>query len=149
MAELLKEALQKRFPGLRVVGTYTPPFRNLNAVEENDLFDQLQASKPHIVWVGLSTPKQEKFMAHYIDRLKVPLMVGVGAAFDFHTGRIRDCPHWVKRAGLQWLHRLLQDPRRLWKRYLRNNPAFVWKIALQTLRLRQIPGNRSADVSEG
>ena len=148
VAELLKEALQKRFPGLRVVGTYTPPFRALTAAEEDDVLTQVQASKPHILWVGLSTPKQEKFMAHYIDRLEVPLLVGVGAAFDYHTGRIRDCPNWVKRAGMQWLHRLLQDPRRLWRRYLRNNPAFVWNIALQLLRLRQFPGNRNANISE-
>jgi N-acetylglucosaminyldiphosphoundecaprenol N-acetyl-beta-D-mannosaminyltransferase len=80
-------------------------------------------------------------MAHYIDLLEVPLLVGVGAAFDYHTGRIRDCPRWAKRAGLQWLHRLLQDPRRLWKRYLRNNPAFLWNIALQVLELRQFPRN--------
>ncbi len=104
--------------------------------EEEDLFKQIRESKPHIVWVGLGTPKQERFMAHYIERLQVPLLVGVGAAFDYHTGRICDCPDWVKRAGMQWLHRLLQDPRRLWKRYLRNNPAFVWNIILQFLKLR-------------
>jgi N-acetylglucosaminyldiphosphoundecaprenol N-acetyl-beta-D-mannosaminyltransferase len=148
IADRLKEALQRRFPGLQVVGTYTPPFRILNAAEEDDLLTQVHSSKPDILWVGLSTPKQEKFMAKYIDRLEVPLLVGVGAAFDFHTGRIRDCPNWVKRAGMQWLHRLLQDPRRLWKRYLRNNPAFVWKIALQLLRLRQFPRGRNADISE-
>ena len=78
-------------------------------------------------------------MADYIDRLEVPLLVGVGAAFDYHTGRIRDCSDWIKRAGLQWLHRLLQDPRRLWRRYLQNNPAFLWHITLQMLRLRQYP----------
>ena len=139
VAELLKGTLEARYPGLRVVGTYTPPFRSLTAAEEEDLLAQVQTSKPHILWVGLSTPKQERFMAEFIDRLEVPLLVGVGAAFDYHTGRIRDCPRWVKRAGLQWLHRLLQDPKRLWKRYLRNNPAFVWNIALQTLNLRQFP----------
>jgi N-acetylglucosaminyldiphosphoundecaprenol N-acetyl-beta-D-mannosaminyltransferase len=132
IADRLKEALQRRFPGLQVVGTYTPPFRILNAAEEDDLLTQVHSSKPDILWVGLSTPKQEKFMAKYIDRLEVPLLVGVGAAFDFHTGRIRDCPNWVKRAGMQWLHRLLQDPRRLWKRYLRNNPAFVSTHDLKT-----------------
>jgi len=147
VAELLKEALQRRFPGLQVVGTYTPPFRNLSAAEEEDMLTQVRASKPHILWVGLSTPKQERFMAHYIDRLEVPLLVGVGAAFDYHTGRIRDCPHWIKRAGLQWLHRLVQDPRRLWRRYLLNNPAFVWNIALQLLKLRQYPRNTEADAS--
>src|ERR1700722_4933364 len=148
VAELLKEALQARFPGLRVVGTYTPPFRSLTAAEEDDVLTQVQASKPHILWVGLSTPKQERFMDHYIDRLKVPLLVGVGAAFDYHTGRIRDCPRWVKRAGLQWLHRLLQDPKRLWKRYLRNNPAFVWNIVLQALKLRKFPRSQDPDTPE-
>jgi N-acetylglucosaminyldiphosphoundecaprenol N-acetyl-beta-D-mannosaminyltransferase len=148
VAELLKETLQRRFPGLRVVGTYTPPFRNLSAAEEDDVLTQVQVSKPHILWVGLSTPKQERFMAHYIDRLEVPLLVGVGAAFDYHTGRVRDCPHWIKRAGLQWVHRLLQDPKRLWKRYLRNNPVFIWNIALQALKLRQFPRNPGADTSE-
>jgi N-acetylglucosaminyldiphosphoundecaprenol N-acetyl-beta-D-mannosaminyltransferase len=148
VAELLKETLQRRFPGLLVVGTYTPPFRNLSAAEENDVLTQVRAAKPHILWVGLGTPKQERFMAHYIDRLEVPLLVGVGAAFDYHTGRIRDCPRWVKRAGLQWLHRLLQDPRRLWKRYLRNNPAFVWNIVLQTLKLRRFPRGPEAGASD-
>jgi N-acetylglucosaminyldiphosphoundecaprenol N-acetyl-beta-D-mannosaminyltransferase len=148
VADLLKEALQRRFPDLLVVGTYTPPFRSLTAAEEEDVLTQVRASKPHILWVGLSTPKQERFMAQYIDRLEVPLLVGVGAAFDYHTGRLRDCPRWVKRAGMQWLHRLLQDPKRLWKRYLRNNPAFVWNIALQTLKLRQFPRGPEGDTSE-
>jgi N-acetylglucosaminyldiphosphoundecaprenol N-acetyl-beta-D-mannosaminyltransferase len=146
VAELLKEMLQRRFPGLQVVGTYTPPFRNLTSEEEVEVLTQVRESKPHILWVGLSTPKQERFMAAYIDRLQVPLLVGVGAAYDYHTGRILDCSDWTKRAGLQWLHRLLQDPRRLWKRYLRNNPAFVWNITLQALGLRQYP--RSSEVDE-
>jgi N-acetylglucosaminyldiphosphoundecaprenol N-acetyl-beta-D-mannosaminyltransferase len=139
VAEFLKDALQKKFPGLQVVGTHTPPFRDLTAEEEAEIVAQVQESKPHLLWVGLSTPKQERFMARYVDRLQVPLLVGVGAAFDYHTGRIQDSPDWIKRAGLQWLHRLLQDPRHLWKRYLRNNPAFVWGVLLQTLKLRQYP----------
>ena len=146
VAELLKDALQKKFPGLQVVGTYTPPFRDLTAEEEAEIVAQMQESKPHILWVGLSTPKQERFMARYVDRLQVPLLVGVGAAFDYHTGRIQDSSDWIKRAGLQWLHRLLQDPRRLWKRYLRNNPAFVWGVILQTLKLRQYPRISDGDT---
>jgi N-acetylglucosaminyldiphosphoundecaprenol N-acetyl-beta-D-mannosaminyltransferase len=141
VAELLKVMLESRFPGLQVVGTYTPPFRSLTSEEEEEIFTQIQKSRPHILWVGLSTPKQEQFMARYIDRLEVPLLVGVGAAFDYHTGRVRDCSDWIKRAGLQWLHRLLQNPRRLWKRYLRNNPAFVWNITLQMLRLKIYPAS--------
>ncbi len=120
VAELLKEKLENKFPGLQIVGTYTPPFRSLTAHEEEALFSRLAELKPDILWVGLSTPKQERFMAHYVDQLRVPLLVGVGAAFDYHTGRINDCPDWIKRAGLQWLHRLIQDPRRLSKRYLIN-----------------------------
>jgi N-acetylglucosaminyldiphosphoundecaprenol N-acetyl-beta-D-mannosaminyltransferase len=135
----LKETLEERFPGLQVVGTYTPPFRSLDAEEEDGLIAQLHQSKPHILWIGMSTPKQERFMAEYVERLQVPLLVGVGAAFDYHTGRIHDCSDWIKRAGLQWLHRLLQDPQRLWRRYLRNNPAFVWNIGLQMLKLRRYP----------
>jgi N-acetylglucosaminyldiphosphoundecaprenol N-acetyl-beta-D-mannosaminyltransferase len=139
VAALLSEALQGKIPGLQVVGTYTPPFRSLTLDEEREVLDQVRESRPHIFWVGLSTPKQERFMAQYVETLQVPLMFGVGAAFDFHTGAIRDCSLWVKRSGLQWLHRLMQDPRHLWKRYLRNNPAFLLHIALQLSRLRQYP----------
>jgi N-acetylglucosaminyldiphosphoundecaprenol N-acetyl-beta-D-mannosaminyltransferase len=87
-------------------------------------------------------------MAEYAERLQVPLMVGVGAAFDFHTGQIRDCADWIKRAGLQWLHRLLQDPKRLGPRYLRTHPAFVWKIALQLLSIRKYPSHASIGAIE-
>lgn len=141
VAEQLQASLEKKFPGLQIVGTYTPPFRSLSSEEEDALILQVQNAKPHMMWIGLSTPKQERFMAQYVDRLQVPLLVGVGAAFDYHTGRIRDCSSWTKRTGMQWLHRLLQDPRRLWRRYLRNNPAFVCNIALQLLRLHRYPDN--------
>lgn len=137
VAEQLSKTLQNRFPGLQVVGTYTPPFRNLTPEEEKEVLLQVQESQPHILWVGLSTPKQDRFMAQYVNYLHVPLMFGVGAAFDFHTGSIRDCSTWVKRAGLQWLHRLIQDPKHLWRRYLRNNPAFLWHIALQLSGLKR------------
>jgi N-acetylglucosaminyldiphosphoundecaprenol N-acetyl-beta-D-mannosaminyltransferase len=139
VAALLGEALQRKLPGLQIVGTYTPPFRNMTSDEVNGLRAKVRESRPHILWVGLSTPKQEHFMAQYVDYLQVPLMYGVGAAFDFHTGAIRDSSALVKRLGLQWLHRLIQDPGHLWKRYLRNNPAFLLHIALQLSRLRQYP----------
>jgi N-acetylglucosaminyldiphosphoundecaprenol N-acetyl-beta-D-mannosaminyltransferase len=134
VAQALKSSLQSRFPGLNVVGTYTPPFRPLTSEEEDSLFDQVRAAKPDIIWVGLSTPKQEKFMATYAARLGVPLMVGVGAAFDIHTGQIQDAPNWAKRSGLQWLHRLVQEPRRLAPRYLQNNPRFVFLVSCQLVR---------------
>ncbi len=143
VAEQLRAALEMRFPGLQIVGTCTPPFRALNSQEEKELISQVRALKPDILWVGLGAPKQERFMAHYLEQLQVPLMVGVGAAFDFHTGRIRDCSDWLKRAGLQWLHRLVQDPGRLWKRYLRTNPAFLWHIAWQLSGLRRFRDDRN------
>jgi N-acetylglucosaminyldiphosphoundecaprenol N-acetyl-beta-D-mannosaminyltransferase len=145
VAQALGQTLQKRFPRLQVVGTYTPPFGPLSTAQERELCDRVRDAKPHIMWVGLSTPKQERFMAQYVDRLQTPLLVGVGAAFDFHTGLIRDCSPWVKRAGLQWLHRLKQDPKRLWRRYLRNNPAFLWRVAWQLSGLQARSHTFNAD----
>lgn len=135
VAEHLGCVLTTKFPGLQVVGTFTPPFRPLTPMEEDGFIAQVKEANPDIIWVGLSTPKQERFMARYLDRLEVKLMVGVGAAFDIHTGEIRDAPKWMKRSGIQWVHRLIQEPRRLWKRYLINNPKFVWKVSLQLLGL--------------
>jgi N-acetylglucosaminyldiphosphoundecaprenol N-acetyl-beta-D-mannosaminyltransferase len=135
VAEKLAAVLTSRCPGMRVVGTYTPPFRPLDAAESRQLRAAIARAQPDITWVGLSTPKQERFMAAYAAQLDTKLMVSVGAAFDLHTGRMRDAPVWVKRAGLQWLHRLFQDPRRLWKRYLINNSAFLWKISAQLIGL--------------
>jgi N-acetylglucosaminyldiphosphoundecaprenol N-acetyl-beta-D-mannosaminyltransferase len=137
VAEELKRALQTRFPGLKVVGTYTPPFRKLSIEEERELIDQVATLKPDLFWIGLSTPKQEAFMAEYLQKLDTKLMLAVGAAFDIHTGRIADSAPWLQALGLQWLHRLLQDPKRLWKRYLKNNPRFLYLIAMQLLGIKQ------------
>ena len=134
VAQALKSSLEMSFPGLNVVGTYTPPFRQLTRDEETSLFKYVHDVKPDIIWVGLSTPKQERFMAKYGSRLAVPLMVGVGAAFDIHTGQTHDAPAWMKRSGLQWLHRLVQEPRRLGPRYLKNNPHFLYLVSRQLVR---------------
>ncbi len=139
VAEKLRDSLVARFPGLQVSGTYTPPFRPLGREEEADLIAHVAAARPHIFWVGLSTPKQERFMARYVSRLNVPLMVGVGAAFDFHTGNLKEAPRWMKRSGLQWLHRMAQEPRRLGPRYLTTNPRFLFAIALQLSGLSRPP----------
>ncbi len=136
VADQLAAALRGRFPWTQIVGTYTPPFRDLTDHEEEELIAQVEHCKPDFFWVGISTPKQEKFMRCYLPRLNTRLMFAVGAAFDFHTGRIQDSPVWVKQAGLQWLHRLIQEPRRLWWRYFRNNPLFLWRIALQLTGLK-------------
>src|SRR5579883_968647 len=136
VAELLKKTLTERFPGLQIVGTYTPPFRPLNAEEEAELFRMLQESGADVLWCGISTPKQERFMAKYIDRLPVKLMIGVGAAFDINSGLLKDSPEWAKKCGLQWFHRLCQEPRRLWRRYLLNIPRFVCLYVMQLSGLR-------------
>lgn len=136
VAQELREALMRRFPGIKITGTYTPPFRPLNKDEQTELLQLVSQQKPDICWVGLSTPKQEKFMAEYLHKLDTTIMVGVGAAFDFHTGRVQDAPAWMKTAGLAWLHRLCREPKRLWKRYLKAIPRFLGEITLQLLKLR-------------
>jgi N-acetylglucosaminyldiphosphoundecaprenol N-acetyl-beta-D-mannosaminyltransferase len=136
VAESLRASLQSRFPGLCVCGTYTPPFRPLNAKEEADLVSHLEQMRPDIFWVGLSTPKQERFMAAYLSKLPVKIMIGVGAAFDMHSGRVRQAPYWMQRSGLEWFFRLTQEPGRLWKRYLINNPLFVARMLVQFTGLK-------------
>jgi len=131
VAEQLRDSLVERFPGLQIVGTYTPPFRPLNEEEDAELSAMVKETKPDIIWVGLSTPKQETFMSEYIERLDTTLMFGVGAAFDFHAGLVPQAPSWMQACGLEWFFRLLKEPKRLWKRYLRNNPLFLMRAAGQ------------------
>ncbi|MBI5388487.1 MAG: WecB/TagA/CpsF family glycosyltransferase [Verrucomicrobia bacterium] len=133
----LQRAMTARFPGLQVVGVCEPPFRPLDAEEESALRAQVAAARPDILWVGLSTPKQERFMAEYLPKLDVTLMIGVGAAFDFHTGRVKQAPLWMRQTGMEWLYRLWREPRRLWRRYLRNNPRFVLLVLGQLLGLKR------------
>jgi N-acetylglucosaminyldiphosphoundecaprenol N-acetyl-beta-D-mannosaminyltransferase len=123
--ELLAERMTERFPGLRVAGTHSPPFRALTEQEARDIDRAIDASGADLVWVGLSTPKQEAWMAAHRPHLQAPVLLGVGAAFDFHTGRVRQAPPWMQARGLEWLFRLAVEPRRLWRRYLSNNPRFV------------------------
>ena len=125
VAPLLAEKLESRFPGLAVAGTYTPPFRPLTESEAGVLATDIEATNADIVWVGLSTPKQERFMASQIARLSRAQLVGVGAAFDIHAGLLRQAPPRLQKAGMEWAFRLAVEPRRLWRRYTKNNPAFV------------------------
>lgn len=134
VAEDLRQALVARYRELQIVGTYTPPFRPLTAGESAELRHQVAEARPDIIWVGLSTPKQERFMHATLAFLDTHVMIGVGAAFDIHTGRINDAPAWMKQSGLQWLHRLIQEPRRLGRRYLINNPLFLAKVSWQLIR---------------
>lgn len=134
VADALASKLQERFPGLNVAGTYTPPFRPLNQDEASALTEQVRATKPHFFWVGISTPKQEKFMAEWSPKLDCAIMLGVGAAFDFHSGRKSQAPLWMQRVGLEWLYRMLTEPRRLASRYLKNNTRFLWMLARERFR---------------
>jgi N-acetylglucosaminyldiphosphoundecaprenol N-acetyl-beta-D-mannosaminyltransferase len=132
----LHARLAERFPGLRVVGQLAPPFRALTPEEDEVVVRTINASGADIVWVGLSTPKQERWMSAHLGRIESAVMIGVGAAFDFHAGVKRQAPRWMQRSGLEWLFRLGSEPRRLWRRYLRNNPRFVLRAAGQVLRGR-------------
>jgi N-acetylglucosaminyldiphosphoundecaprenol N-acetyl-beta-D-mannosaminyltransferase len=137
VAEELKREMEMRFPGLKIVGTYTPPFRRLNDLELRDLQRRVQEACPDFFWVGLSTPKQERFMAQHMSILpEARIFIGVGAAFDLLTGRIRQAPRWMQSAGLEWFFRLTQEPKRLWKRYLVSNPLFILRAGAQLLGLR-------------
>lgn len=129
VADDLAERMRVRFPGLAVAGSHTPPFGDLSAAEEATIVDVINDAAPDLVWVGLSTPKQERWMAAMRPRLRAPVLLGVGAAFDFHAGRVRQAPRWMQRNGLEWAYRLGREPKRLWRRYLRNNPRFVMEIA--------------------
>jgi N-acetylglucosaminyldiphosphoundecaprenol N-acetyl-beta-D-mannosaminyltransferase len=135
--EQLANSLQERFPGLVVAGAYSPPFRQLTREEDRQIVRMLREAKPDIVWVGLGTPKQERWMACHVEELPNSVMIGVGAAFDFHTGRKPQAPDWMQRNGLEWFFRLMTEPRRLWRRYLVNNPWFVCLVVAQALGLRR------------
>ncbi len=136
-ADALAAVLQSKFPRLQIVGVHTPPFRPLTPSELKELQARVAAARPDIFWVGLSTPKQELFMASTLSCLDVPVMIGIGAAFDLISGKVRQSPRWIQRCGFEWLYRLIQEPRRLWKRYLKNNPLFVWRLFLQLSGLRR------------
>src|SRR5215213_4202995 len=136
LAQLARE-LRLRHPGLRIVGGHVPPFRELTDAEEEAVAADIKRSGADVVWVGLGVPKQEKWMARMRHRVSAPVLVGVGAAFDFHAGLIPQAPAWMQRVGLEWLFRLAQEPRRLWRRYLCYNPRFVVGFVRQYLRHRQ------------
>jgi N-acetylglucosaminyldiphosphoundecaprenol N-acetyl-beta-D-mannosaminyltransferase len=127
----LVRRLRLRHPGLRIVGGYVPPFRPLTPEEEEAVAADIERCRADVVWVGIGVPKQEKWMARMRPRLSAPVMVGVGAAFDFHAGLVPQAPRRMQRLGLEWLFRLAQEPRRLWRRYLRYNPRFVVGFARQ------------------
>jgi len=123
--------LRQRYPGVRIVGGYSPPHRPLTGEEQDAVADEINRSRADVVWVGIGVPKQEKWMAQMRPRLETPLMIGVGAAFDFHAGLVAQAPNWIQEAGLEWAYRLAHEPRRLWRRYVRYNPRFLSAFARQ------------------
>jgi len=133
--DLLRGNLVARFPGLKVVGALSPPFRPMTEQEEAELRELIDELAPDILWVGLSTPKQERWMAAHVGKLNTKVMIGVGAAFDFHAGLLKQAPRWVQQLGLEWFFRMCVEPRRLSRRYLLNNPQFIWLMLCQALGL--------------
>jgi N-acetylglucosaminyldiphosphoundecaprenol N-acetyl-beta-D-mannosaminyltransferase len=137
--ELLQARLLIKFPEAQIAGSYAPPFRALSPQEEADIADQINQSGADIIWVGLSSPKQELWMSRMRDRLDAPMLIGVGAAVDFHAGLKRQAPRFIQRSGFEWAFRLFCEPRRLWRRYALVVPTFLSLTALQRLGLRKFP----------
>ncbi|GAP62435.1 N-acetylglucosaminyldiphosphoundecaprenol N-acetyl-beta-D-mannosaminyltransferase [Ardenticatena maritima] len=133
--EQLAEVLHARYD-VNVVGMYSPPFRPLTPEEDAAVIEHIHAAQPDVLWVGISTPKQERWMYEHRDRLNVPVLLGVGAAFDILSGRTKEAPTWMREHGLQWLHRLLSEPRRLWRRYLLGGSKFAWWVLQEELGIR-------------
>ena len=131
--------LRQRYPGVKIVGGYSPPHRALRPEEQDAVIDEINHSRADVVWVGIGVPKQEKWMAQMRPQLQASLLIGVGAAFDFHAGLVPQAPNWIQEAGLEWAYRLAHEPRRLWRRYLRYNPRFVAAF------LRQLGAHRRTD----
>ena len=137
VAKQLAAGMSERFPGLVVAGWQTPPFAPLEEICTPEAAAVINRERPDIVWVGMSSPRQDLWMARMRVLLDAPVLVAIGAAYDFHTGTVRQAPRWMQRSGLEWLFRLLTEPRRLWRRYVYDNPRFLFEFALQLLRLRR------------
>lgn len=134
IADRLAARLSNIYPGLEIAGTYCPPFRELPANEDEFIIEKINATNPDIVWVSLGAPKQEKWMAAHLSKVHATAMIGVGAAFDFHSGNIKWSPPWVQKLGIEWAYRLVQNPRRMWRRNL-DSPIFLTKVVCQRLRM--------------
>ena len=136
VAQKLANVLHDQY-GICIGGAYSPPFRPLTSSERMQVMDLIHGAAPDVLWVGLSTPKQERWMSEQQNSLRVPVMIGVGAAFDILTGRVSQAPRWMREGGLEWLFRLIQEPRRLWRRYLLYGSAFAWNVSLELLGLKR------------
>jgi N-acetylglucosaminyldiphosphoundecaprenol N-acetyl-beta-D-mannosaminyltransferase len=139
----LQQRLLDRFPHLRIVGVHSPPFRQMTPTEISQDLEMINKTLPDLLFLGLGAPKQEKWMAKYCQNINVPVTIGVGAAFDFHARLKRQAPSCLQKIGLEWLFRLCVEPKRLWRRYLKNNPKFIWMMLLQMYGLRNYKMVRS------
>lgn len=137
--ELLQKNLEEKFPGVNIVGHYVPPFRPLTAEEKADVIKRIDESGADVVWVGIGTPKQDEWASEMRPLLKAPVLVAVGAAFNFHAGTVSQAPLWMRRSGLEWFYRLCAEPRRLWKRYIIGNPRFVFLVLKQLITGKPAP----------
>jgi N-acetylglucosaminyldiphosphoundecaprenol N-acetyl-beta-D-mannosaminyltransferase len=137
VVERLRERFAQRFPWVQVVGSLTPPFASVEGLATQEAAALIDQTRPDLVWVGISTPKQELWMSLMRSRLSAPVLIGVGAAFDFHAGSVAQAPRWMQQAGLEWFFRLLREPRRLWRRYLVDNPWFLFELLRQKLGLKR------------
>jgi N-acetylglucosaminyldiphosphoundecaprenol N-acetyl-beta-D-mannosaminyltransferase len=137
--------LRARFPGIEIAGTHSPPFRALSDIEKQEDVARINEAQADLVWVGLGNPKQELWMAENRPVLAAPAILAVGAAFAFHSGQVKQAPVWMQRSGTEWLYRFVQEPRRLWKRYLLGNSRFLWLLARDTLGLTT---RRKANITD-
>lgn len=137
--DLLINKLKGKYPRINIAGSYSPPFRPLTPEEDARIIQMINESKADIVWVGLGAPKQERWIAERLGKIESPVMVAVGAAFDFLAGNVSQAPQWIQKAGLEWLYRFGIEPHRLWRRYVFNNPKFIYLLMCQRLKLREFP----------
>ena len=128
--EKLKAELKKEYPGIQIVGMYSPPFRPMTDEEDREVVEAINESNPDFLWIGLGAPKQEKWMAAHQDKVE-GFMVGVGAGFDYFAGNIERAPEWMQKSNMEWFYRLLQDPKRLFSRYLKTNTKFIWNAIVR------------------
>jgi N-acetylglucosaminyldiphosphoundecaprenol N-acetyl-beta-D-mannosaminyltransferase len=142
---MLSQRLQQKFPNIQITGSFAPPFRSLTNDEDQDVIHRINQSAADIVWVGIGSPKQERWMAEHIYKTNAKVMLGVGAAFDFHAGTKQQAPRWMQRSGLEWFFRLLSEPGRLWKRYLISNTMFIFLTFLQITGLKKFPKENNQD----
>jgi len=133
VVDKLAANLQATFPGLQIVGTYAPPFGPITPEQDAEIVSKINAANPDIVWIGLGSIKQDLWADSHVGKLAAPVLIAVGAAFDFHSGAKPQAPRWMMRAGLEWVFRFITEPRRLGARYLRDNPVFVWNVLRQML----------------